>query len=668
MKTSGVVAVLLALCSAAAHCAQVASVPAEERIEWVRYTVPLPKSIEINEKVTVPKGAVCVVPPSEKDIIVEQAVKELTALVGGSSEAGASFSIVMQLGGEDAAPLEGLKNCGQAYRIFPIGGSTVKLVALKSPGLYYAAKTLQQLIAARAAADRLEIPLAEVTDWPDLEDRGLWGSDNHENVEWLADRKLNWMEQISNQYVDMKTGRPVATIKTEREPLLYDAPQRAIKFVPVVLHLEQSSGKGPIAYYPYIKGKSEHEGVMCYSQPKTIEIISSWIEQLASLPHVEEVDVWMSENLGQKIGCQCKLCKAKKVNPMVLEARAIVQAWRDAQRRLGRQFGLRILTSEATEDYNTIIFSELPREVKVVYYHSLATYTCDKRPMMKPYLIDFAKSGRWVATCPNISAIVGYVQPFESAQFVRYRAFELVRNQASGILAYATPRVKVCRYNVEAMAEYTWNVRGRSTREFAYSWAVRNGIKDPEKFADFRELIGPIEWRYNGGDWPMRATHKRLSPPLEQMLKQGILPGFGYYIDGFVKCPFGAYANAEQLKSDLQNSAKALKMAQEIGIEEFIQESRVTQGYITALNALYDLQSVIKNQRVAPEDKPEAARLFQAYVDGFRQAIDGLKRWNAVFFPPRPGEQPDRPKPADESQMLVDRMLALAKELGVEVK
>lgn len=667
MKKSVLAAVALALCSLAARCADTAVVSAEERIQWVRYTVPLPKAIEINQKVTLPKGAVRIVPPAEKDIIAEQAVKELTALVG-AAKPDAVFSIVMQLGGEDARPLESLKNCGQAYRIFPAGQDTIKLVALRPPGLYYAAKTLQQLIAARAAADRLEIPLAVVTDWPDLEDRGLWGSDNHENVEWLADRKMNWMEQISNQFVDMKTGKPVALIKDGREPLLYEAPQRAIKFVPVVLHLEQSSGKGPIAYYPYIKGKSEHHGVMCYSQPKTVEIISSWIEQLASLPHVEEVDVWMSENLGQKIGCQCKLCKAKKVNPMVLEARAIVQAWRDAQKRLGRQFGLRILTSEATEDYNTIIFSELPKEVKVVYYHSLGTYTCDKRPMMKQYLIDFAKSGRWVATCPNISAIVGYVQPFESAQFVRYRAFELVRNQASGILAYATPRVKVCRYNVEALAEYTWNVRGRSTREFAYSWAVRNGIKDPEKFADFRELIGPIEWRFNGGDWPMRATHRRLVPPLEQMLKQGKLPGFGYYIDGFVKCPFGAYANASQLKSDLENSAKALRMAKELGIEEFIQESRVTQGYITALNALYDLQSVIKNQKVAPEDRAEAARLFQAYVDGFRQAIDALTRWHAVFFPPSPGEEPGRPKPADESQMLVDRMLALARELGVEVK
>ncbi len=35
----------------------------------------------------------------------------------------------------------------------------------------------------------------------------------------------------------------------------------------------------------------------------------------------------------------------------VLEARAIVKAWRMAQQKLGRQIGLRILTSEATDGW-----------------------------------------------------------------------------------------------------------------------------------------------------------------------------------------------------------------------------------------------------------------------------------------------------------------------------
>jgi hypothetical protein len=653
----------VALCAAGAQCADATKVSKDEAANWICYTVPLPKFILISEKVTVAKGSVAVVPPATTDMVSDQALKELTELVG-PTKGQPAFTVTMQLGGSGSESLEKIRNSGQAYLISPVGTDGLKLIALKPAGLYYASKTLQQLIAAKATADKIEMPLPMIVDWPDLEDRGLWGSDNFAEVTWLADRKMNWMEQISASAVDEK-GIPYARIKTLREPLVNDAPQRAIKFVPVVLHLEQSSASA-ITAFPYIKGKSEHGGVMCYSQPKTIEIISSWIGQLAIVPNVTEVDVWMAENLGQRIGCQCNRCKAEKVNPMVLEARAIVTARAMAEQTLGKKIGLRILSSEATEDYNTIILSELPKDVKFVYYHSLISYTCDKRPMMPKYLVDAAKSGRWVATCPNVSAIVGYAEPFESAQFIRYRASELVNNGASGILGYATPRIHFCRYNVEATAEYTWNVNGRSTREFAYSWAVRNGVKDPDKFADFRELIGRVEWDYCGSDWPMRATHKRLVPRLELMLKQGKLPPFGYYIDGFVKAPFGQFPSAEWLKHDLESANESVKLAQEMGVEQFIQEARYAQGLMSALNALYELKGLIKNEKIAPADKAEATRYFQVYVDGFRQAIDALPKWQATMLV-ADEKISDLGKPAVECGLLVKRMIEMAGEFGIQI-
>lgn len=672
MRTLIVVALItLALC-ASAQCVEPVRVDAVEQTHWIRYTVPLPKSIEIAKKVVVPRSSVRLVAPKDKGIVVDQAVKELNELLGGGSGVGGAFTIALELGGEDAKPLKDLKNCEQAYLVFPDGNDRLKLVALEPAGMYYAAKTLQQLLSAKATADRVEIPLVNIIDWPDIEDRGLWGSDNHEQLRWLADRKMNWMEQISDQGVDLQTKQPYARLKGGRETLIEEAPLYAIKPVPVILHLEQSSNKGPRQVFPRIRGVSEHGGVMCYSQPRTVRIIAEWIAQLASLPHVQEVDVWMTENLGWKDempvkGCQCRLCVRKKVDPMVLEARAVLQAREMAEKKLGKKIGIRLLSSEATEDHNVQILSELPEDVKFVYYHSLNTYSSDKRPMMPKYLAEAAKNGRWVATCPNVAAIVGYVQPFESAQFVRYRATELVNGHASGILGYATPRVEVVRYNTEALAEYTWNLKGRSTREFAYSWAVRNGIKDPEKFADFRELIGPVHWRYNGGDWPMRATHKRLVPPLEQMLIQGKLPPFGHYIDGFVKCPFGAWSGPDQLRRDVRASAEAVKMAEEMGVEEFILESRIAQGYINALDALYELQGVIQDGKIAPDRKAEAAGLFQTYVNGFRQSIEALPKWEKLMLRPE-NYHGGEPKPARESTELVDRMIAAARDLGIEVQ
>lgn len=660
------IVVVIALCAVAGRAAGAIQVSREEAADWIRYTVPLPKSITIPSKVTVTRGSVAIEIPEDRDVVMDQAVRELGEAVGGRAIGEAAFTIKIVTGGFDSEPLVKLKNNDQAYRIFPVGEKQLRLVARSIVGAYYAAKTLQQLIRAKASADAVEIPLVTVTDWPDIEDRGLWGSDNFAELKWLGDRKMNWMEQISDHGVD-QDGVPYAKVKVQREPLVDEAYLYGIKFVPVVLHLEQSSRRGALQAYPYIKGKSGHSGVMCYSQPKVVWIISKWIAELASVPRVTEVDVWMSENLHGDTGCLCDLCKAAGVDPMVLEARAIVSAWRLAQRQLGRRFGLRLLTSEATENANPAILAELPKDVKVIYYHSLLTYSSDKRPQLPRYLVDWAKKGGWVATCPNVSANVAMMQPFESAQFARYRCKELVDSGASGLLGYATPRVHFGRYNVEAFAEYSWNVNGRSTREFAASWAVRNGIKDPDKFAEFRELIGPVEWDINGSEMPYRATHKRLKPSLAGMLKEGTLPGFGYYTDTFVKAPFGQFTGPGHLNRDVELSDKALQLAVEMGIEEFIQEARVNQGYVRSLKALYELSRLVKGGKVAEPDRAQAARWFQTYVDSLRRANDAIPKWESAIM--RPNEQPVR---SSESvrvcNELIKNMIDVAAELGFEVK
>lgn len=660
-----VIAAALGLLALAAQFACAAHVSQDEAKAWIRYTVPLPKSIHIAGKVVVPKGSVSVETSEDNVVVVEQGAKELREALGGRPSGQAAFTITIQTGGFDSDPLAGLKNWDQAYRIFPVGNNQLKLVGRTPTGAYYAAKTLVQLLKARSTADTVDIPLLTVTDWPDLQDRGLWGSDNFAELKWLSDIKMNYMEQISASGVDDQ-GVPWAKVKEQREPLVNEAHLYAMNFVPVILHLEQSSGGG-IKAYPYIRGKSGHHGVLCYSQPKVPWIIAKWMVDLVSIPNVTEVDVWMSENLHGDMGCTCDLCKQTGVDPMVLEARAIVAAWRLAEKQTGRRFGLRILTSEATEAANPVILSELPQGVKVIYYHSLRTYSCDRQPQLPRYLVDWAKKGGWVATCPNLSAIVLMVQPFESAQFIRYRAQELVDSGASGLLGYATPRVHFGRYNVEAAAEYTWNLNGRSTREFAASWAVRNGIQDPEKFAEFRELIGPVEWDINGSEMVYRATHKRLKPSLAGMLKNGTLPGFGYYIDTFVKAPFGQFTGPRHLAADVEMAKKAMQLAEEIGVEEFIQEARVNQGFIRSLDELYQLQRFVKNGKIADSVKPEAARHFQTYVDSLRQSMDALPKWEATVS--KMGKKTAYTNAAvgvcDE---LIKNMLAVAGELGVQVR
>ncbi len=646
--------------------AAIQKVSQAERTNWVRYTVPLPKSINITDKAIVPRSSVLVSAANAGgDIVVKQAVKELYEVLGGAPKGQPSLTIKLELGGKRAEMLRKYRNSEQAYVIYPAqDGKELTVSALQPAGLYYGAKTLQQLIRPKVVGDRVDVPLLNVLDWPDMQDRGLWGSDNFDHVRWMADRKMNWIEQISAHGID-ENGKTFARLKEGREPLVTEGPLYAMKPVPVVLHLEQSGGS-VVKYYPELKAKSDHTGLMCYSKPKVIEIIAEWIAELGSLPGVNEVDVWMSENLQGKPGCQCDECKKTGVNPVVLEARAIVQAWGMAKKQTGKNLGLRVLTSEATEDYNQLIFKELPKDVKLVYYHSLLTYTCGKRPMLRKYLADYAKSGHWLGVCPNISPL-HFAQPFDSAQFVRYRMNEYVDKGLQGFLGYSTPRVHFASYNVEAAAEWGWNAKGRSTREFAYSWAMRQGLKDPAKFADYAESVGTVLFDVYGSDWPSRADNTIVGPVVEQ-LKRDKLPDLGFVLWDFIYLPFGSITSESQLNDDVALGDKAVRLAKQMGIDEFVQESLIAQGYIRSLKALYEIRKRVKGNSIAPSDMVAATGYFQMFADGLRQASDALPKWEKIVARPTdPTGFTEKPVRIIK-ESAIDPMIEYGKQLGLRVR
>ncbi len=143
-----------------------------------------------------------------------------------------------------------LKNSGQAYSITPLSGNAgLSIDALTPRGLYYGVKTLKQLVAARAGAGSVEIPLATVKDWPDMEVRGFWGTDSADHVVWMSDRKMNIIEQISDIGID-ESGKTWGRAKAFNVPMFELGPTYAVDPVPVVLHLEQVSGKGVYANHP----------------------------------------------------------------------------------------------------------------------------------------------------------------------------------------------------------------------------------------------------------------------------------------------------------------------------------------------------------------------------------------------------------------------------------
>ena len=623
-----------------------------------RHLVPLPRQMQMNTAVTVAAAGVAIHAPTVADPLVGQAVKELREALGPAKLAAkGSFTIRIEVGGPAAERLAKLPNFDQAYTIEPLaGGDGLRLVGSGVRGAYYAAKTLQQLITAGRQGQQVRIPLVTITDWPDLQDRGLWGGDSYEHIRWMSDRKMNIDEQIAVNGI--RDGKPYVGLGAGKRQMIEEGPTYGVNPVPVVLHLEQLSGSGLFEAHPELKGVNGRPGSICYSNPLFSQVLAQWLLGWRAMPGVREVDVWMAENLQQEKGCQCESCA--KEDRSVLEARAIVAGWKLAL-KTQPDLGLRVLTSEETEKANPQVFAELPKEVKIWYYHSLFTYNTAEKPMLRPYLAETAASGRYVGVCPNLCAIVGTFQPFTGPQFIRYRMNEFVDKKMSGLIGYAVPGIPHCRLNTEAAAEWSWNAKGRSPREFALSYAVRQGYDNPEKFADWCDIHGPVAWDVYGSEFPS-GQQRGFPGPMAKLLREGKLPDLGYVLWEVYAVPWGDIKTLEQFEKDVQDADRSLALARELAMPELIAEAEVIHGYINALKALWELKPLVKDGKVAEADKPAARRWFKAYIDGLEQAAPALTRWEqSVKSPHRQMYSAGAVKVVTG---MAEEMKALAAELG----
>ncbi len=653
-----------------AFCAPLTAVAAQkpingkEALGWIRHLVPLPKSIKITGQVAVPRGGIEVAPDTGNDLLTIQAAKELMAAIGDRTEAEKNaFRIRMQIGGPESEPLTKLRNSDQAYRIVSVGegDKEVRLIALAPNGLYYAAKTLQQLIVARASKDSIAMPILEVTDWPDMAKRGLWGGDNYECLKWLGDRKMNIMEQISGIGVDDQ-GKPYARVRPEREPLVTEGPLYGIEYAPVILHLEQV-GRSVFQHLPHLKGKTEHTGAMCYSQPGVADLIAEWMVQLARVPTVTTLDCWLTENLGGRPSCQCEKCKDQKWQ--LLEIRSVLAAFEKAKEKLGREFTLRVTTSEATEPENRAVFAELPPEVQVTYYHSLFTYNNRRMQIIPDYAVEEAKKGRWMGVIPNLCSHTGYWEPYTGADFVHYRMNEFVDKGLTGLVGYATPGVHYYELNTEAAAEWSWNAKGRSPREFAISYAVRRAIKEPEKLADWTETIGPVAWDVYGSHW-LYGENCNQPGRAAELLKKGKLGELGFVLWDCYPAPWGNIKDEARLNAGVKTAAKALQMARGLDYPLAVEESLVVDGNVRALKALYELRKIVKPDGIAAKDKPAAQALFREYVAGLKQVREAIPRWEKMVTTPSWGHM-FATQVTDIFGRMMKEMTDAAAEFGVKL-
>ncbi len=607
-------------------------VSSQERAAWLRWVIPLPKQIAINGKLEVDATDVKLRVRTGAGEVERNAAGEMAKLFRDKTQAKLDldrgrFEIFLGVCDRqgriedvtlsEAAQLIKRPNWQQAYVIRPVGSNRLVVTALDERGVFYAAQTLRQLLEGRFADGKVTIPMATVTDWPDLAERGQWGGNVNSEIEWMAAHKMNLVESHVSLKVD-KDGKGVARADKK---LLELGRRHALKLVPIITHLDHLERTGVYDVFPELRGtgksaRSLNHGSLvapCFSKPKLTDLLADWMTSLAAQQGVTDICTWLTEH---HLQCGCEQCQ--KVGQYVLETRAIVKAWRRVRERYPK-LGLRLLLTQGSYATNDKVLADVPAEVGVSYYHGGRTYDSSRSPMIYPLLEDYVAKGRWLGCYPQLTASWRIVCPWSSPQFIKFRMTEFVSKKLQCLCGYATPNNRLYDFNITAAAEWSWNATGRDEREFAAAWATRRDLKDPEAAADWAVMLGPVGWDVYGG----RVPYNHFFGAAARMVKKRVAPVLG-------KGMFRYFPTVEHFDKDLAVCDRALDIAKRLDHPPILDETLVVQGYVRMIKEIYTIAQTVSAKKQL-DDKQRAAlrQNLSRLSEACAQTTRALKDWEA---------------------------------------
>lgn len=607
---------------------------ASEAAHWAQHVIPLPKRLEVRGSFTVRPEQACVTGRAARSPLMKTVRKRLRPLAAGAKDA--PFTITLALCGGRRCPREladqlaSRPHAEQAYAIRTVRGRDrpggFLLAAKAEVGLLYAVLTLTQLARPRGDGS-LELPVCEVDDWPDLEERGLWGGNAGDDLEWMAERKMNVVEAHARLSVD-EDGRPVA----EAPPgLLERGARTGVRVVPVITHLEQLGAGGMLERYPGLAATprpgeplpTDYEPHLCMSQARTRRLVTGWMRQLLAPPEVTDLMVWLSEDLSP---CWCKLCGGEE--PYGLEVKLLVEAFGRAAGKSGKT--LRLLTTQGSYAVNDRVLAAAPPEVKISYYDGGRTYDSSRRPMIYPLMEQAAASGRWLGVYPQLTNSWRTVFPFTGPQFIHARMAEFVDKGLACLVGYATPSNRYYESNITAAAEWAWNRGGRSPRQFARSCGVRAGVSDPDLFADWAMAIGEIGWDLAASRFveglifdPARVRPNREDPIWDH----------GSFKE--------SYPDLNSLADSADGASQCVEMARRLCCEESLAISQCVLGtllFMTACRLLHSIVSLHPKGGPAPATRNALHMLRKSAA----QMEQHIYQWGMKVAPTAPDALPSR--------------------------
>jgi len=632
---------ILGFCQGAAGTVQPAPVSEKDAGLWFRHVVPLPKKAAIPAKLMLPVESVRVRVQEPGGDVVQAAATRLREALRLKNGGGGGFEILLgvcdrqgRIGGiavPGADALSALPNREQAYVIAPLGDNRLALAGLDPRGVNYAACTLAQLLSPKLSDDRIEMPLARVTDWPDLAERGIWwrrppknnprpglwsGESGYDDgtLDWFAGLKLNHQEIRLNMRVEKD--KPASAYLDPGE--IDRCRLRGIKMIPLISHLEQLDGSGIFTVYPETRGKGEIPKwaktvpYICFSQPAAQKVFDEWFTSIARNIACDDVMVWLSENATY---CSCESCKA--MDQYQHEMKVLLHAWNEA-RNIRPSLRLRVLLTQGTFSKNVeLIEKHIPRDVGVTFYSGSHTYTVARKPMIYPELRK-AVQGRWFGCCPTLSGSWHVASPFAAAAYMKERMSELRDAGTVSLAGFAPPSLRMNELSMSAAAEFAWNAAGRSPREFMLAWATRRGDPDPGKVAQWWEHI----------EEPQRDLY------ISNLTMQGFWGLVSSLLKARRPCQPGAsflagFPGEGRLDADIASVRHAAEIAGAIPDKRFLHEARYTLAALDLARASRDLTVRLSGRKTLDEaDKRDASALFETIVQSLDRIDAELEAFN----------------------------------------
>lgn len=576
---------------------------------WRSFVIPCPKEMHVKDSIEAPGGKIKLEIFAEEHFTKESIrgqLKNIALCNDGGEQVRIKVFSPADIPEDKALLLKDLKNSSQAYLIDSVmdhGKLQLNVYSTSYTGALYACITLRQLLEngrkISSHPDQTAVPVLQVKDWPDIEERGIWGSQKipGNDLEWYSKWKMNMISQSAQPRFDMKTGRALLGFDKAAPG---EAAKYGIRFIPHIPHLnsieanaglrqafsgqEFSSLRNALATPDPAKKDAGRYGV-CSSSREFKTLLAAWLMEAARCiqPYHNEIEVWVSE-MGK---CFCPSCAGQ--DQFLLDTKCITEAFKD----ISAQFPglrLRIWTSQNAYPGTSEQMKYIGDGIGLSYYHGSNSYVTDRNPMIYDLLEKEAAGGRFTGVVPQFSHDIRAVVPFTCPEFVRFRMNEFADKNIASVASFNVLSRHFNEFNLMAEAEWGWNSKGRSIDEFARAYAVAKGFKDPELFGRWVALINQPNYNLAESRFFCRLNE---NPDLNIFDKME----WDFYFR------HASLIHRERLEKDLGMAAGALEVSRQLADIDLQRESVFVLASLESFEDLRFISKVMKSENISAEDR-----------------------------------------------------------------